>query len=69
LLALAGCSRKPSLPELGAIELFKLTDQANQNFDSASLKSKVWIADFMFTTCPGAVPAHELADASGADRA
>lgn len=54
--ALAGCSRKPALPELGAVESFKLTDQSNQPFDSASLKGKVWIVDFMFTTCPGPCP-------------
>ncbi|MEI9814809.1 MAG: SCO family protein [Acidobacteriota bacterium] len=56
LLAAAGCSRAPALPELGAVEPFQLTDQSNQAFDSATLKNKVWIADFMFTTCPGPCP-------------
>ncbi len=56
VLTVAACSRKPALPELGATEPFKLTDQSNQSFDSASLKGKVWIADFMFTTCPGPCP-------------
>lgn len=44
------------MPELGAVEPFKLTDQSNRPFDSASLNGKVWIADFMFTTCPGPCP-------------
>jgi protein SCO1/2 len=56
LVVVAACSRAPALPELGAVEPFKLTDQSNQSFDSASLKGKVWIADFMFTTCPGPCP-------------
>jgi protein SCO1/2 len=56
VLTFTACARKPSLPELGAVESFKLTDQANQAFDSASLKGKVWVADFMFTTCPGPCP-------------
>jgi protein SCO1/2 len=56
VLALAGCHRAPDLPTLGAVEHFLLTDQTNQPFDSAQLKGKVWVADFMFTSCPGPCP-------------
>jgi protein SCO1 len=55
-LVLVGCSSRPALPELGTTAPFKLTEHTNQEFDSASLKGKVWVADFMFTTCPGPCP-------------
>lgn len=53
-LFVVGCS-KP-LPELGAVAPFQLTDHTNKPFDSSQLNGKVWIADFMFTTCPGPCP-------------
>lgn len=56
LLALAGCASRPDLPTLGPIAPFKLTEHTNREFDSASLAGKVWVADFMFTTCPGPCP-------------
>lgn len=56
LLTLVGCSRGPDLPEYGSVAPFKLTDQTGKSFDSAELKGKVWIADFMFTSCPGPCP-------------
>lgn len=56
LLTLAGCSNAPDLPQLGDVPTFKLTDQANELFDSTRLNGRVWIADFMFTTCPGPCP-------------
>lgn len=31
---------------------FKLIDQDGQEFDSASLQGKVWVASFFFTNCP-----------------
>ncbi len=55
-ILLAGCAGKPDLPTLGSTAPFKLTEHTNQLFDSASLNGKVWIADFMFTTCPGPCP-------------
>jgi protein SCO1/2 len=36
---------------------FTLTDQSNQPFLSANaLRGKVWIADFIYTNCPGPCP-------------
>ena len=32
---------------------FTLTERSGQPFDSASLKGKVWLANFFFTACPG----------------
>ena len=36
---------------------FTLTDQTNQPFGLKELRGKVWIADFIFTRCPGICPA------------
>jgi protein SCO1 len=54
-LLASSCARQP-LPVLGSAPRFELTDQAGQPFDSASLVGHVWVADFMFTTCPGPCP-------------
>jgi protein SCO1/2 len=54
-LALASCGTK--LPSLGAVPDFVLTDHTGASFDSASiLRGHVWVADFMFTNCPGPCP-------------
>jgi protein SCO1/2 len=44
------------LPHLGSIGQFNLTNQNNQNFGSADLAGKIWIADFVFTNCHGPCP-------------
>jgi len=54
-LILAACSGKP-LPVLGQIPEFHLTTQDNQPFDSRTLSGKIWVADFIYTTCPGPCP-------------
>jgi protein SCO1 len=54
-LALAGCGTK--LPTLATVPDFSLTDHTGANFNSASvLRGNVWVADFMFTNCPGPCP-------------
>ncbi len=35
---------------------FQLTDQTGRPFDSSILKGRVWIADFIFTSCAGTCP-------------
>ena len=45
-----------TLSSLGTVPHFQLTNQNGQPFDSAQLKGKIWIADFIFTTCPGPCP-------------
>ncbi len=52
---LVSCARPP-LPVLGAVPRFELTDQQNQLFDSSTLSGHVWVADFMYTSCPGPCP-------------
>jgi protein SCO1/2 len=45
------------LPRIGAVPAFTLTDQNGHEFDSSKqLDSTIWIADFMFTNCPGPCP-------------
>ena len=54
---LAGCAGKPALPSYGVVPDFTLTDQTGAPFKSASaLDKKIWVADFVFTNCPGPCP-------------
>ena len=56
-LCLAGCAARASLPAYSTVPDFTLTDQSGAAFDSsARLTGKVWIADFIYTTCPGPCP-------------
>ena len=56
-LIMTGCTRPPALPALGMIPDFALTDQSGAAFVSNQrLAKKVWIADFIFTNCPGPCP-------------
>lgn len=53
----AGCSSQRPLPSYGVVPDFTLTDQAGTAFQSASkLNKKIWVADFIFTNCPGPCP-------------
>ncbi len=40
----------------GTVPRFQLVNQEGQPFDSAQLAGKIWIADFVYTTCPGPCP-------------
>ena len=56
-LGLAGCTAHHDLPTYAGVPGFALTDQNGAAFDSESiLKGHVWVADFMFTNCPGPCP-------------
>jgi protein SCO1/2 len=56
-LALTGCAARAGLPSYSSVPDFTLTDQTGAQFDSAAkLKNKVWVADFIYTTCPGPCP-------------
>jgi protein SCO1/2 len=44
------------LPSYGDIPPFELTNQDAQPFGLHTLAGKIWIADFIFTTCPGPCP-------------
>jgi protein SCO1/2 len=56
VLMMAGCTLHSSLPELGSVPAFSLTSQTGAAYSSESLKGKVWVADFIFTTCNGPCP-------------
>ena len=48
--------RNRPLPAYDTIPNFELTNQEAQPFGSAQLAGKIWIADFIFTSCPGPCP-------------
>jgi protein SCO1/2 len=45
-----------NMPVFGQVPPFQLTNQNGQSFGSANLENKIWIADFIFTSCPGPCP-------------
>jgi protein SCO1/2 len=52
-----GCiSTGPPLPVLGQVPAFSLTAETGRPFDSKTLDGKVWVADLIYTTCPGPCP-------------
>ena len=55
--ALVACSRHTAtLETFGDIPQFALTAQDGQPFHSQALAGKIWVADFIYTTCPGPCP-------------
>ncbi|HEV7866578.1 MAG TPA: SCO family protein [Chthoniobacteraceae bacterium] len=62
-----GCQRRtvaeslPATPaqlsqQFWAVPDFSLTERTGSTITAASLKGKVWVADFFYTTCPGPCP-------------
>ena len=45
-----------TLSSYGVLPSFELVNQDAQPFGSAQLAGKIWIADFIFTSCPGPCP-------------
>src|SRR5438105_6860992 len=45
-----------SLSSYGTLPSFELTNQDGREFGSTELAGKIWIADFVFTSCPGPCP-------------
>jgi protein SCO1/2 len=45
------------------VPTFKLVDQRGRPFDSTSMRGKVWVVDFIFTSCPKICPdlTHKMA--------
>lgn len=56
VLGIAGCTLHTNLPSLGTVPPFRLTSSDGESFDSQELRGKVWVADFIFTTCHGPCP-------------
>jgi protein SCO1/2 len=49
-------AKRASLPSYGPVPTFSLVDQEGAKFDRAQLAGKVWVADFVFTSCSLACP-------------
>ena len=45
-----------ALPNYGVVPPFQLIDQDGQPFGSQQLLGRIWIADFVYSTCPGPCP-------------
>ena len=48
--------RQRTVSSYGTVPAFQLTNQDGQPFGSAQFAGKIWIADFIYTTCPGPCP-------------
>jgi protein SCO1/2 len=48
--------RQRTVSSYGTVPAFSLTNQNGQPFGSPQLLGKIWIADFIYTTCPGPCP-------------
>lgn len=48
--------RQRAVRSYGSVPAFQLVNQNGETFGSAQLAGKIWIADFIFTTCPGPCP-------------
>ncbi len=56
LLACAGGPPVEPLPVLGGVPPFELTDATGAAFSRTALDGKIWVADFMFTSCTTVCP-------------
>lgn len=59
LLTLAGsaCRSPQPPPVLGELPSFRLVERNGMPYGSAELRGHVWVANFIFTTCPDICPA------------
>ena len=54
---LAGCNSGPRLSEYNLVHDFRITDQTGGTFSADErLKGRVWVANWIFTTCMGPCP-------------
>ena len=51
-----GVEREAGLPLMGTVPSFSLVSSSGQPLSQASLSGHIWIADFVFTQCPGMCP-------------
>ena len=48
--------RQRTVSSYGRLPSFQLVNQNGQSFGSAQLAGRIWIADFIYTSCPGPCP-------------
>src|SRR5271163_3435005 len=57
VVAFTACSQHTAALDIyGDIPQFELVAQDGQPFHSNVLAGKIWVADFIYTTCPGPCP-------------
>ena len=56
-LAAGGCRRAAAPPVLGDVPPFELVERSGASYGSAQLAGRIWVANFIFTTCPDICPA------------
>ena len=56
LLCLNTCQRREPLPSFNLVPPFALTAQDGREVTRDDFQGRVWIADFVFTNCPGPCP-------------
>ena len=56
LLVIPACTNQPTLPVLGEVGNFSLTERSGSVITSEDLKGEVWVANFIFTRCGGPCP-------------
>lgn len=56
-LWLAACRPQAAPPVLGDVPPFQLIERNAQPYGSEQLRGQVWVANFIFTTCPDVCPA------------
>jgi protein SCO1 len=56
VLALQWRLRPEPLPVFGQIGDFRLTNQLSESVSAATLRDQVWLANIIFTRCPGICP-------------
>ena len=47
---------QPGLPKLITLPPFALTERSGKTTTNRDLAGKIWVADFVYTTCPGPCP-------------
>jgi cytochrome oxidase Cu insertion factor (SCO1/SenC/PrrC family) len=52
----SGPPPRPVLPAIRSIPPFILTERSGRNITNADLAGKIWVADFVYTMCPGPCP-------------
>lgn len=47
---------EPVLPKVSNLPPFSLTERSGKTITNRDLSGKIWVADFVYTTCPGPCP-------------
>lgn len=56
---LAACAQAPpvvTLPDMGSLSDFQLIDHTGGEFTSRQMRGRIWVVDFIYTTCQAACP-------------